>query len=732
MVGDGADAPPSGGEAGRDDVVYAFELAFRGSSAPRIEDYLVGEGEPRTRLLLELVHSDLELRLAAGEPARLAEHLDRFPVLAASPAALEPLLETELRLRARAGDLIDLPAYDARYGPLGLPVRAISRRAGAAPPSVPGFAIRDEIARGGMGVVYRARQVALGREVALKVIRGDRLAVESVGDDYRARFRREAEAVAALNHPNVVQVYEAGEADGDLYIAMELVDGPSLQKVLIERGVLEPRRAAALVELAARAVHAVHGRGIVHRDLKPDNLLIAPSGEPKVADFGLARPVDLTDGRTHMGTVVGTPEYMSPEQAALTGEKPTPAVDVYGLGAVLYACLTGRPPFPRGSVLATLERVRSQPVAPLRALRADCPRDLETICLRCLEKEPRRRYPSAADLADDLLRWLDGRPIRARRVGAAERAWKWAGRKPVVAGLAGATVMTLVAGTTVSISLYLRTAAQAADLARANRSLATTVAQLSQTDRARAAALVEADAQKAVAETKESEARRYSNSLATARGAREADEGDGFSALVWFAESLGRSDDEDTARRRMAMARWATHVRPALLFFPFPADVEGVSAGFLPGGNRLLTRSIGAGELRFRDATAGLPVGPTIGRPGLTRDACSPDGRRIATAALGGEVTVWDAETGKVVCRPPAHAGPVGTLGFSPDGRWLVSAGIDRLVRVSDAGTGRLRYPPLEHGSRVGGGFTPDGKFIVRGSPGTSRRRSGTPRPAGP
>jgi formylglycine-generating enzyme required for sulfatase activity len=280
--------------------------------------------------------------------------------------------------------------------------------------------------------------------VALKVIRRDRAADPHARERQRARFRREAEAVARVNHPHVVQIYEVGDSGGDAFLAMELVDGPSLQARLDRGGVLDPRGAAVLVEKAARAVQAVHDRGLLHRDLKPDNVLVTAGGEPKVGDFGLARPTDLAEGRTVAGVFVGTPEYSSPEQAALTGEDPTPAVDVYGLGAVLYACLTGRAPFPRGDLQTTLEKIRTQAVVPVRALRPEVPRDLQTVCLKCLEKDPRSRFPSATALADDLRRWLNGEPILARPVGPAERAWKWIKRNPGRAAALVATVLVLI------------------------------------------------------------------------------------------------------------------------------------------------------------------------------------------------------------------------------------------------------------------------------------------------
>jgi predicted Ser/Thr protein kinase len=426
-------------------IVRAFEKALRGGENPSIDAHLTGDGANRLRLTFELVHSDLELRLRAGEPRELAEYLARYPELAQFPNELAKVLETEVEFHTRADRKLVPAEYEAKYPQLGRRVRELFRRVGDAPPEVPGYEVGDKLGEGGMGVVYRARQELLRRDVALKVIRGDRLG----GADeaaFRARFRREAEAAGSVNHPNVVQVYETGDHEGDVFLAMELVDGPSLQDRLDRDGVLAPREAAALMEAVSRAVHAVHGKRIVHRDLKPANVLLTADGTPKVTDFGLARPAEVTDGKTRAGAFVGTPEYSSPEQASATGEEPTARTDVYGLGAVLYASLAGRAPFPRDEVLRTLEKVRSQAVVPVRELRPDCPRDLETICLKCLEKDPSRRYASAADLADDLRRWQAGEPIVARPVGRAERAWKWVKRNPVPTAAAIAATIALALG----------------------------------------------------------------------------------------------------------------------------------------------------------------------------------------------------------------------------------------------------------------------------------------------
>ena len=304
---------------------------------------------------------------------------------------------------------------------------------------VPGYEILDELGRGGMGVVYQARHIGLNRIVALKMI----LAGGHAGPDELARFRGEAEAVARLRHPNVVQIYDVGESSGLPYFSLEYIEGGSLDRKLAGTP-LPPKDAAALVETLARAMAAAHAAGLVHRDLKPGNVLLATDGTPKVTDFGLAKKLDAA-GLTATGAVMGTPSYMAPEQAGGKAALIGPACDVYALGAILYECLTGRPPFKAATPLDTMMQVVSDEPVPPSQLQSQTPRDLETICLKCLQKEPARRYASAQELADDLRRFQQGEPIRARPVGWLERTRKWAGRRPAAAALIVVSVLAVLA-----------------------------------------------------------------------------------------------------------------------------------------------------------------------------------------------------------------------------------------------------------------------------------------------
>ncbi|MDX2038129.1 MAG: serine/threonine-protein kinase [Isosphaeraceae bacterium] len=344
------------------------------------------------------------------------------------------------------GDWSDVPSGPTRFA--AVPAAASLLAPGETVHYFGDYEIRRELGRGGMGVVYEARQVSLNRTVALKMIKAGLLA----GDDELRRFQNEAEAVAMLDHPGIVSAYEVGEHLGRHYLAMKLIVGGSLASML-ERYRSDPRAAAGLLAEAAEAVHHAHTRGILHRDLKPANILIDTAGHPHITDFGLAKRLEADVEMTASGAIMGTPAYMAPEQATGRRGGITIATDVYGLGAVLYAVLTGDAPFGGDSLADTLEALRSRPPASPTRVNVGVPRDLETICLKCLEKDPRRRYASAQALADDLRAWLDSRPIAARRVGSVERARLWCRRRPAVAALSAAALVAIVGGIAATIAV---------------------------------------------------------------------------------------------------------------------------------------------------------------------------------------------------------------------------------------------------------------------------------------
>ncbi|QEH35413.1 Serine/threonine-protein kinase PrkC [Aquisphaera giovannonii] len=450
-AGEGASRNPFGGAAWNLTLLLDAQSVDwqRGVRAP-VEAYLRrGEDEPGDgELILNLVYHEVLLRRRInGEEPTLEEYAARFPHLAdelreqfALDAAL-PFEETETS---------GLP-------PAGVP---------PAPADVPGYEIFEVLGRGGTGVVYRARQRSLNRPVALKMI----LDGSHSGARQAGRFRAEAEAIARLQHPGIVQIHEVGEHEGRPFLALEYVPGGTLDRALGGTP-LPADRAAALAEPLALAVEHAHGRGVVHRDLKPANVLLTAAGEPKIADFGLARIVAGDSNQTDSGAMVGTPSYMAPEQVDGGPGRVGPAADIYALGAILYEALTGRPPFRGESPVETLLQVRGADVVPPRRLRPDLPRDLETICLKCLEKDPRRRYATARALADDLRAFRDGRPIVARPVPAWERAWLWARRqRGAAAGLAlGAlALLALLAGGVVHNLVLSRLNAK---LERTNREL---------------------------------------------------------------------------------------------------------------------------------------------------------------------------------------------------------------------------------------------------------------------
>jgi tetratricopeptide (TPR) repeat protein len=459
-----------------DAVCRRFEADWRAGRHPRIEDYL-SDFAPERQAALQ---TELEALMHKLGPARedrpetegkagsTPDAGTTPPCAIVEAPTIEPAAPLTVPVPGEAPDSVHedatIPPHRDRTIDLtpvahDMPTTAHGQAAQAdADVSEPvrvryfgDYEIIREIARGGMGVVFQARQITLNRPVALKMILTGQLADET---DVR-RFYTEAEAAANLDHPGIVPVYEVGQHEGQHYFSMGYVEGQSLSQRLAG-GPLPAREAAELIRHVAEAIEYAHQRGVIHRDLKPANILLDRNGNARVTDFGLAKKIQGDSGLTGSGQIMGTPSYMPPEQAGGKRGEVGPAADVYALGATIYALVTGRPPFHAATAMDTVIQVLSDEPVPPRRLNPSVPRDLETICLKCLQKDPAKRYVGAAALGEDLRRFLSGEPITARTVGRAEKSWRWCQRNPAVAALAGGIALTLVAGTIVATYFALR------------------------------------------------------------------------------------------------------------------------------------------------------------------------------------------------------------------------------------------------------------------------------------
>ena len=620
--------------------------------------------------------------LQAGEEGRAPsrdELLDRHPDLA--PELAEFFTDQDQFDRAISPFTSGLPTtqfFGASSGPAAGSEGPLGRHFGD-------YELIEEIGRGGMGVVYKAQNARLDRTVALKMILAGHMATPA--DVHR--FNAEVESAAHLDHPNIVPLYEVGEHEKQRYFVMKLIEGGSLSDNLT-RFAKNPRAAAEVLRTISLAVHYAHQRGILHRDLKPANILIDQAGQPHVTDFGLAKRISGEPGYPSSSAIVGTPSYMAPEQASGNKSLST-AIDVYSLGAILYELLTGRSPFRADTPFATLlQVVQKEPERP-GSINARIDRDLETICLKCLAKEPERRYRSAEALAEDLERWLGGEPIRARRAGILERIFKWARRKKLAAAfiaLSATAVVATIAGLTVGILAVAR------EKSRKEQALDNYMAALRNEESALA------------------EMRRNAYYQTIALAAPEIRAND-----VGRADRLLDSCPPDLRQWEWGALKRLAHAEQRTL--NFPADP---SATAFSRDGRLLATAGGAlgepGTIAFWDTGSGRLVRSFHGHDDAVSGlAFDPIGARLATAGVDRTVRIWDVASGRPIRTLRGHSLGASCVAFSPDGRLVASAGEDRTIRLWDAELGtELRTFDGHTASIWAIAFSPDGSLLASAS----------------
>ena len=661
------------------------------------------DGPPVDDPLEEIIHAYFEARQAGSDP-------DRQRILGAHPSL--------------AADLTRFFADHDRMDRLALPLRDVAqaaRVAGAeassdaparrlpAPVEFGDYVLLDVLGMGGMGIVYRAHYRKLKRDVALKQILGGPLAHESEVE----RFRIEAEAPAKLQHPNIVAIHDVGEYQGRHYLTMNLIEGGSLAAQL-DRFRDDPLAAARLMTVVAGAVHHAHERGILHRDLKPSNILLDQDGRPHVTDFGLARQIGAESTLTGSGAILGSPPYMAPEQAGGRTKEITTRTDVYGLGAVLYALLTGRPPFRGDSPLETLEQVRSTAPEPPRRLNPRVDRDLETICLKCLEKEPDQRYPSARDVGADLDLWLTGRPIRARRTGWTRRVVLWTRRRPYASAVIAGVVLAFALGFAGILWQWRAAVAarRAMEVALYEDRIALADRELSAGEPGHAMDLLdECDPalrgwewfhlrhRRPFAEVKLGNQHIITFCVAYHPAGKILATGQGNGTIgIWEARDGG-----------------ITFVRALKAH-----DRMIPSLAFTADGRRMVSASHD-GTATVWDTTTWTVLSSLRDKPlgGLWCAAIHPDGRRIALAGLNKLVGLWEPETGNLRVFQ-GHADRVTGVAFHPGGRLLASSSDDATVRLRDVETGREVRVYRDSGlfSFTCVAFSPDGRHLAAGNNG--------------